>query len=169
MRYFITFACYGSHVRGDGSGSVDRKHNIPGSRRLRADPGRAAGERSRMDQAPYVLDLSRRASVLEAIAEVCKHRAWGLLAAHIRSTHAHVVVDAEVRPEKVMSDLKSYASRRLSGLGVDGPDRRRWARHGSTLWLKSDEDVRTAIRYVVDGQGEPMAVFVADGFWLWGR
>ena len=31
MRYFITSACYGAHLHGDESGSVDRHHNVPGA------------------------------------------------------------------------------------------------------------------------------------------
>ena len=81
----------------------------------------------------------------------------------VRTTHVHVIVEAHVRPEKVMSDFKSYASRGLNRQGSEEPNRRRWAHHGSTRWLWKDEDVRNAIRYVVEGQGEPMAVFVADG------
>jgi hypothetical protein len=50
----------------------------------------------------------------------------------------------------------------LNRLGRDGSDRKRWARHGSTRWLWKDQDVQDAIRYVVEEQGEPMAVFVAD-------
>ena len=86
------------------------------------------------------------------------------MAAYVRTTHVHVVVEAEVRPEKVMNDFKSYASRGLNRLGAVGPDRKRWARHGSTRWLWKDQDVREAIRYVVEEQGEPMAVFLADVF-----
>ena len=74
----------------------------------------------------------------------------------------HVIVEADVRPEKVMNDFKSYASRGLNRLGRDGSDRKRWARHGSTRWLWKDRDVQEAIRYVVEAQGEPMAIFVAD-------
>jgi len=162
MRYFITFACYGEHLRGDESGSVDRRHNLPGSRLLEADPRRASAERQRMNQAPYLLDRDSRAAVLEALREVCRQRGWSLLAAHVRTNHVHVVVEAEVRPEKVMNDFKSYASRGLNRLGRDGSDRKRWARHGSTRWLWKDQDVQEAIRYVVEEQGEPMAVFVAD-------
>ena len=115
-----------------------------------------------MNQAPYSLDRDSRAAVLEALREVCLHRGWNLLAAHVRTNHVHVVVEAEVRPEKVMNDFKSYASRGLNRLGRDGSDRKRWARHGSTRWLWKDQDVQDAIRYVVEEQGEPMAVFVAD-------
>jgi hypothetical protein len=60
-----------------------------------------------------------------------------------------------------MNDLKSYASRCLNRIGLDEPGRKRWARHGSTRWLWKPEDVSAAIRYVVDEQGHPMAVFEA--------
>jgi len=72
------------------------------------------------------------------------------LAAHVRANHVHVIVEADVRPEKVMIDFKAYASRALNRLGREGLDRRRWARHGSTRWLWKDQDVRDAIRYVVE-------------------
>ena len=161
MRYFITFACYGEHLHGDESGSVDRHHNLPGSRLMGADPRRAAAERQRMDQAPCLLDRNSRTAVLDALQDVCLHRGWSLLAAHVRTNHVHAVVEAEVPPEKVMNDFKSYASRALNRLERDGSSRKRWARHGSTRWLWKDQDVQEAIRYVVEEQGEPMAVFVA--------
>ena len=115
-----------------------------------------------MNQAPYLLDRDSRAAVLGALREVCRQRGWSLLAAHVRTNHVHVVVEAEVRPEKVMNDFKPYASRGLNRLGRHGSDRKPWARHGSTRWLWKDQDVQDAIRYVVEEQGEPMAVFVAD-------
>lgn len=162
MRYFITFACYGAHLHGDESGSVDRRHNLFGGRSLEADPQRAAAERRSMNQPRYELDGNRRAVVLQALGEVCWRRGWNLLAAHVRSNHVHVIVEAEVPPEKVMNDFKAYASRALNQLGRDEPGRRRWARHGSTRWLWKDQEVREAIRYVVEEQGEPMAVFLGD-------
>jgi hypothetical protein len=135
MRYFITFACYGQHLHGDESGSVDRRHNLFGGRLLHADPGRATAELQKMDQTPYLLDEDSRGAVLEALREVCLHRSWSLLSAHVRTTHVHTVVEAEDRPEKVMNDFKAYASRSLNRLASDGSDRKRWARHGSTRWL----------------------------------
>ena len=123
MRYFITFACYGAHLHGDDSGSVDRYHNLFGSRPVKPDPHRAVAEREKMPQPPYWLDPDSREVVLN------------LLVAHVRTNHVHVVVEAEVQPERVMVEFKSYASRALNSLGLDGPDRRRWARHGSTRWL----------------------------------
>ena len=115
-----------------------------------------------MNQPAYELDGDNRAVVLQAIEEVCRHRGWSLLAAHVRSNHVHVIADAEVPPEKVMNDFKAYASRALNRLGRDEPSRRRWARHGSTRWLWKDQDVRETIRYVVEEQGEAMAVFLGE-------
>jgi REP element-mobilizing transposase RayT len=117
-----------------------------------------------MDQKPYLLDAVRRVAILAALREVCVFRSWGLLAAHVRTTHVHAIVEAAAQPEKVMSDFKSYASRRLNRLACDAPHRKRWARHGSTVWLFEDENVGQAIRYVVEEQGEPMTVFVVEDF-----
>ncbi len=130
MRYFITFACYGTHVHGAQRGSVDRNHNLPDSRTLEIDSNRAEIESEAMAQAPYLLDERARTLVLHAIQEVCVHRGWNLLAAHVRTNHVHVVVESEARPEKVMNDFKSYASRALNIAETD-KSRRRWAHHGS--------------------------------------
>jgi hypothetical protein len=61
-----------------------------------------------------------------------------------------------------MNEFKSYASRELNRLDRDGSDRKRWARHGSTRWLWKDEDLQKALHYVVEEQGEPMALFMAE-------
>ena len=162
MRYFITFACYGAHLHGDQSGSVDLRHNLFGSRPLEPDLQRAGTERRRMNQPPYELDGDSRTVVLQTLQQVCSHRGWNLWAAHVRRNHVHVIVEAEIPPEKVMNDFKCYASRALNRLGGDEPSRKRWARHGSTRWLWKDQDVRDAVRYVVEEQGESMAVFLGD-------
>ena len=107
MVYLITFSCYGCHLHGSESGSVDRQHNVPGTPTLEGDSTRAAAEAERMDQAPYHLDQVRRDALLEAIQEVCAHRGWSLLAAHVRSSHVHTVVEAEVPPERVNERFQS--------------------------------------------------------------
>ena len=159
MTYLITFACYGSHIHGTSEGSVDRNHRIPGSRLAAADPSRMAAERFQMHQPPYYLGENGREVVLASIIERCSHHNWRLIAAHVRTNHVHVVVDAGPPPERVMNDLKSYASRRLNQLGLDQPGRKRWARHGSTRWLWNRAIILAAIRYVVDQQGDALAVY----------
>ena len=163
MTYFITFACYGCRLYGDESGSVDKQHNLPGGRLLEANPQRVAAERQSMNQPSYAMGKTRRDAVLASVLQRCITRGWNLLTAHVRTNHVHLVIDAEARPERVMNDLKSYASRYLNQMGMDEPSRKRWARHGSTRWLWEREHVSEAIRYVVDGQGEPMAAFERIG------
>lgn len=128
---------------------------------LEADPNLLQAELRNMDQPPYRLSSGPREVVLIALRERCLQQQWKLLAAHVRTNHVHLVVEAEARPERIMNDLKSYASRCLNQKGMDEPARKRWARHGSTRWLWKPKHVSAAIRYVVDEQGEPMAVLEA--------
>jgi REP element-mobilizing transposase RayT len=116
-----------------------------------------------MAQEPYHLDRRRRALVLEAIVDCCARRTWTMLAAHVRTSHVHIVVEAGDRPENVMNALKAYASRRLNQTGWDAPDRRHWSRHGSTRYLWKREHMEKAIAYVADSQGEPMALHLNQG------
>jgi len=83
---------------------------MPGARLVEPNPLRMASGHDRMKQAPYILDEVSRAPVLEAIKEVCVHRGWTLLAAHVRTNHVHVLVEAENPPERIMNTFKSYAS-----------------------------------------------------------
>ena len=140
---------------------MDRKHHLPASPLVEADPRRLSAEARQMDQPPYRMDEQRREAVLAAIVERCSDRHWGLRAADVRTNHVHIVVDGDVRHERIMNDLKSYASRRLNQLGLDDPARKRWARHGSTRWLFDQENVSDAIEYVMNQQGPRMAVFEA--------
>jgi len=159
MAYLITFTCYGARLHGNASGSVDRKHNVYGSPFVAPNPIRIASEERRTKQAPYSLNSVQRAVVLRAVMELCSHRGWSLLAIHVRTQHAHLVVAAEASPEKILEDAKKYASRALNRLVKDGESQRRWARHGSTRYLWKPESVGAAIHYVVREQGEPMAVW----------
>ncbi|MBA3973042.1 MAG: hypothetical protein C0504_02350 [Candidatus Solibacter sp.] len=127
---------------------------------IEPDEGRVERNRLRMTGSEFKLDNDDRVTVLSAIRDTCAFRSWGLLAAHVRTDHVHVVVYAEASPEMVVRDLKSYASRRLNRVGqwLD----RRWTRRASTRWLKTRESVLAAVRYVADEQGEPMAVYVSE-------
>ena len=84
-----------------------------------------AGARHEKNQPPHDLDGDSRAVVLQALEQVRRHRGWNLLAAHVPSNHVHIVVEADVPPEKAMNDFKAYASRALNQLGREesGPRR----------------------------------------------
>jgi hypothetical protein len=77
----------------------------------------------------------------------------------VRTNHVHIVVYANQAPERVMTDFKAYASRKLNAGGFDGPERKRWTRHGSTRYLWHANHIEAAIRYVVHEQGEALVVY----------
>jgi REP element-mobilizing transposase RayT len=159
LAYFITFHCYGTWLHGEERGSVDSAHNRVGDPLLPPDPQRRLTQLRKMNQPAYNLDSSRQAIVLRAIREVCVHRGWRLWALHVRVTHVHVVVTADCRPEKVMGDFKSYASRALNDAGLDEIDRQRWSRHGSTRYLNAEDAVVASVDYVLRGQGTALTVY----------
>ena len=64
LAYLITFTCYGSHLHGDERGSVDPKHNLFGGHSVEPDSQRRRKAQRAMTDEFYVLDASRRATVL---------------------------------------------------------------------------------------------------------
>jgi REP element-mobilizing transposase RayT len=161
LAYLIPFGAYGTWLHGDERGSVDRQHAAYETDLLRPNADREQQARGRMVAPPFVLDDLARTIVVQTIREVCEYRRWPLHAAHVRTNHVHVVVTASnVKPEKALNDFKAYASRALNrarhSVNAD-----RWRRHGSTRYLWTEEQVAGAIRYVLEGQGEPMACYGA--------
>ena len=159
IAYLITYHTYGTWLHGEEDGSIDRRQNEFGTPAFPASSEYIQRAQALMDQPEYCMDAPRRAIVLQTILEVCSTRGWTLFAAHVRTNHVHVVVHAPQDPERVAGDFKAYASRNMNSANFDFHDRKRWSRHGSTRYLWRNEDVEAAIRYVVDEQGEPMAVF----------
>jgi REP element-mobilizing transposase RayT len=159
VTYLLTFSCYGARLHGDERGSVNRNLNCFGGAFIQPCARLAAAESSQMRQSHYQLDAERRGMALESVLAACARRGWTAMAVHVRETHVHAVVDAGERPESVLTALKAYASRALNEAGLDGSDRRRWSRHGSTIYLWKREDVARGIRYVVDEQGAALEVF----------
>jgi len=61
-----------------------------------------------------------------------------------------------------MNTMKAYSSRALNKFGLDALDRRRWARHGSPLYLWEGAAIGSAVEYVARDQGVSMEVFVIE-------
>jgi len=53
-----------------------------------------------------------------------------------------------------MDSFKAYATRKLREATLLDQDVKPWARHGSTRWLWTEEQVERAIDYVINGQGD---------------
>jgi hypothetical protein len=136
-------------------GSVDRAREGRGGP-IEASVALVDYAKRAMTDAEASLDLAESFLVLSAIRETCAFRHWTLLAAHVRSTHVHLVVEGIMEASCAIRDFKAYASRALNGRGV----RRRWARGGNARSLCNSQAVRRAVCYVVDDQGPPMAVYI---------
>ncbi len=160
LAYFITFHTYGTWLPGasKGQGSVDREHNQHGSAFVAPDAEREANARKEMTQPPYVMrSAQEREVVCDAIGSLCRQRGWRLFALHVRTNHVHAVASADRDPGRMMSDMKAFASRKLTQSGFDEATRRRWTRHGSTLHLFDEATLADKIVYTLNRQGTKMA------------
>ena len=164
MYYFITFRTYGTWLHGDERGSVDRNHNQVGEPLLGPDTDLERYRRSLLKTPPVRLDAAQRACVERTLREVAAHRRWTLHALNVLSNHVHLVVEtleepAKAKPEKIMADFKSYATRRLREAALISEVITLWEHHGSTRYLKTEEAVQRASYYVLHCQedSEPRA------------
>jgi REP element-mobilizing transposase RayT len=156
LAYFITFTCYGTWLHGDARGSVDAQHNALDTPFLAPDQALLKDRRQALKDTPYYLNSPRRRIVVDAIREIARRKGWDLLAVHARTNHVHIVVRAPGVVERVMNDFKTAASRRLNKAFPEEADRPRWTRHGSTIYLWSEEAVAEKVDYALNRQGEPM-------------
>lgn len=153
--YFITFTTYGSWLHGDSRGSILKAET---TQFLSANPALRTYEKSIQKHGTVVLDGAAREIVKNALPETCRFRGWLLYAAHVRSTHIHLVVKADPKPERVLIDLKAYATRSLRKKGYDR--QRFWTHHGSTRYLNTVNQLNKAIHYTAAEQGDPMAIYI---------
>jgi hypothetical protein len=160
MTYLLTFTTYGTHLRGDPRGSIDRHENKPGQPTLDPSPHLHSADQSRLQSPPVTLDEPQRRLVLESIQQTCDYRGWLLLAAHVRTNHVHAIISSDTPAEHILRDLKAYASRHLNR--AHGHTPKRWTRGGSTRSLPCLEAIQAATRYVIDAQGSPMALYLAS-------
>jgi REP element-mobilizing transposase RayT len=158
VTYLLTFSCYGTHLPGSAEGSYDRRRGMHRSGALPVNAQLEAHARSLMREEPVTLSPGDARMVLDTIREVCRTRDWRLIAAHVRTSHVHVIAEGLDQPILAIRDFKAYASRRLPGT------KRRWARGGNARRLIGDSALRTAIQYVLHRQGTSMAVYVAVEF-----
>jgi REP element-mobilizing transposase RayT len=156
LAYLITFRSYGNWLHGDRRGSVNRFHNVYGTRRWPANKQRAWYEQGLLSLPPVKLDSRRRAAVEKGIRETCAIRKWLLLAFNIRTNHVDSVVSANRPAWLVLNALKANATRSLREAGCWRSERSPWAGRGSKRHLWTERQVTDAVAYVLYDQGEPL-------------
>jgi len=145
LAYFLTWTTYGTWLPGDERGWVHHGEGgiLPG------DPDRVARAEKLMASAPIRLSDQQRKTVSETIRQSCLAKGWEVHALSVLSNHVHIVVaGCDETPEKAMSFLKAWSSRKLNNVFPAGTGRRWWTRHGSTRYIKSDVSLNKAIEYV---------------------
>jgi len=154
LAFLITFRCYGTWLHGDERGAVDRSNyhrygtpDMPANQRLLED------ETLELKHPAVRFNPAQREVVELAIREVCTHRHYTLHALNVRTNHVHAVVSAPCKPEKLMDGFKAYATRKLRRASLMSDKLKPWARHGSTEYLWTEDQLRRAIDYVISGQG----------------
>ena len=160
LAIFFTFRTYGTWLHGDERGSVDRHNNAYGSPRIPHIGHFEAISRDRMKHAPVLLDGRRRHATELGIREVCEKRGWKLYAINVRTNHGHVVAAiGSYSPERALSAMKAYATRRMreDKCWVEGHSP--WAEKGSKRRLWNEKHILDAVEYVVNGQGSELPRF----------
>ena len=155
--YFITFVTYGNWLHFDKRGSVDCKHNTYGTPRIQGSKAGFKYRNSKLLYQPFVMNELQRKNVMQTIISVCEYCHWRLFAVNVRSNHIHIVAQSEISPEDMMTKFKAYASRNLNTLNPENKGRRYWARHGSTIHVRSKDYFNFLMDYVVIQQGSKIA------------
>ena len=154
LAFLITFRCYGTWLHGE-RGAVDRrKYHVYGKPGMPPNKKLLNDEKVALKHSAISLNRRQRDAVEAAIREVCTHRHYYLHAINVRTNHVHSVVTAPRKPEHIMESFKAYATRKLRETGLLSRDVKPWARHGSTPYLWTEEQIQRAIDYVMNGQGD---------------
>ena len=157
LGYLVTFTTYGTWLHGDKAGSIWKNKPESNTILIGSEPRLETAEKRRLKNPPFVMHKNQRQQVLEALLEVCAFRKWDAYAIHVRTSHVHSVVCAPVKPEKIISDFKAYATRKLRAIATVTIPSKIWTRHGSTKYLWNREQLSDAVKYVRDQQGKTMA------------
>lgn len=176
--FLFTATTYGTWLPGDPRGCVtsvrdhrpgDRvsrtrfEHDKPGQAYEPELPGLRRSARQLMSESPVWLDERQAALVLGDFRTTAAYRKCRLLAVAVMANHFHLVIGFRERRDtrRLLTDFKGYASRSLNEHA--GASRTWWTRGGSRRPLRDEMSLRKAIRYVLEKQPNPLAVFDGTG------
>ena len=155
LAYLITIRTFGTWFHGDERHSVDRHgKNIYGTPDIPLNEELQERMKSELKQPVIVLNQSQRKAVESAIKELCEQRKYFLRAINVRSNHAHAVVSAQAKPERIADAFKAFATKKLRKQNLCDKDLRVWSRGRSRRYLWKPRHVAKAIDYVLYGQGD---------------
>lgn len=103
---------------------------------------------------PVILNEQHRELTDQAIRDFCKRKTYPLHALNVRTNHAHAVVTAARKPERLADALKAAATRKLRKAQLFQPEVQIWSRGRSRRYLWKPRHVEAAVVYVIYGQGD---------------
>lgn len=164
--YFLTFRTYANFLHGDPRLSVDVNNNIFGNPKIPEKQALNAALKNNCNETPFILNEAQREITLQSMKKTCDYFSWKIFAAHVRSNHVHIILQSTISKEKTMTKLKAYATQALRKNDNDLLNRQKfWAVHGSTRLIWYPEIAFPALYYIVEEQGEPMALFYDKEFY----
>ena len=147
LAYFLTWTTYGTWLPGDERGWND-KHE-PGLKP--PNPLFVEMAESRMTEPAFYLSPRNRQIVEDTIRKHCDVRKWVLHAVNARTSHVHVVVTAPgYGPETVRDQFKAWCTRKLKAAGESRTNY--WTERASCRWINHEDDLESAVVYVVEAQ-----------------
>ena len=150
IAYLLTFRTYGTWLHGNEHGSARRNgNNSFGGARITPSVPLKELMQDLQKEPSFLLNAEQRKCVEAALLEVCEFRKYLSRAMNIRTNHAHAVVSASVKPEKIVNDFKVYATKRLRSEGLTRPEQKIWSRGSSTRYLWKPKHVVAAVDYVL--------------------
>lgn len=154
LAYLITFRTYGTWLHGDERKAVGRNETTAyGAPKMPSNSGLHAAMQEEMNAEPVIFTRQMRESAATAIEEVCRRRSYSLYAQNVRSNHAHMVLSAQSRPERIADALKAAITKKLREERLVGETSKVWSRGRSRRYLWKPHHVQAAIDYVLFGQG----------------
>lgn len=155
LAYLLTFRTFGTWLHGDERTSVKRDGwNRYGHPRYKANETLEGWMRNEMSHDAIILNDSMRQVVDKAIRELCEQRGYGMRALTVRTNHAHAVVSAAAKPERIADAMKAVSTKALRVGGFVANDVKVWSRGRSRRYLWKPGHVAAAVEYTLYGQGD---------------
>jgi len=160
--YLITIRTFGTWLHGDERLSVGRDgKNVYGTPAIPSNPKLQELMKSELKQPPIIFNEQQRKVVEVAVTELCEQRKYDLKAINVRTNHAHIVLSAQINPERIADACKAFATKKLREEKLISTDVKIWSRGRSRRYLWKPHHVELAIAYVLYGQGD--VPFEIDG------
>jgi len=178
-RWFLTWTTYGTWLPGDKRGFFGTaendlgdvvNHNEIGTQPANPNVRLRATAENLLKSNPIVLSYEQAQELYRQIQETAKIRGWLILAVGIMHTHLHVIVGVpgDPKPDKILNDLKAYATRCLNEKFGRVASDTWWTTKGSKRKLDADRDVEVTVQYV-RCQPNPLLIWTRDDGFLLGE